>query len=453
MKGQKLLQQLPPWLRSVARHIISAGWQCWLVGGALRDMFANRLPQEYDLATNAPPQRMLTLFRGSIPSGLPFGTVTIRHAEHSVEVTTFRNEGYYSDRRHPDRVHFGNNIEEDLARRDFTINALALNMQNGELRDPFGGRQDIQRGLLQAIGKATERFTEDPLRMLRALRFATTLGYRIALTTWNAIKGDATALSMVAMERLRVELVKIVVSHRIVPGFVLLKNATLLRYLMPELQGAVGYPQRKSDARTLYGHLVIVASRLPNSIELRLAGLLHDVAKPLCEKINSRGIVGYYGHEQRSAEIASDVLRRLRFSNVTIRRVSHLVRHHMDYIQHNWSDAALRRMIARVGEEAVDDILRLQYADCNSRSYFLEAHKRVEKIISQPHSLRITDLAINGNDLKAIGIPQGVLIGTLLSQLHSTVLDDPSQNQRETLIKIAKRLYQSRLRFDNGGRA
>ena len=453
MRSQKLLQQLPPWLQGVARRIISAGWQCWLVGGALRDMLVNRVPQEYDMATNALPQHILALFRGSIPTGLSFGTVTVRHAGHSVEVTTFRSESHYSDRRHPDHVQFGNNIEDDLARRDFTINAMALNMQGGELQDPFRGQQDIQQGLLRAIGKAAERFAEDPLRMLRALRFATTLGYRIAPTTWSAIKEGAVALSVVAKERLRVELVKIVVSPRIVPGFVLLKNSTLLRHLIPELQDTVGYPQRKSDARTLYGHLVIVASRLPNSIELRLAGLLHDVAKPLCQRGNSDGIIGYYGHEQRSAEISNDILRRLRFSNATIRRVLHLVRHHMDYIQHNWSDAALRRMITRVGEEAVDDIIRLQYADCNSRTYFLEAHKRMRKIFSQPHSLRITDLAINGNDLKAMGIPQGILIGIVLSQLHTTVLDDPSQNRRETLLKIAERLYKSRLRLDSDSRS
>ena len=400
------------------------------------------------MATDAVPRQILALFRGAIPTGIQFGTVTVRTGRHVVEVTTLRTETDYYDRRRPSSVSFGTDIREDLSRRDFTVNAMALDTQSGELLDPFGAQRDIRYGILRAIGSAEERVAEDALRILRALRFATTHNYIIEAATWEAIQHSISSLEHVAAERIRSEIEKILHSERMPKGFVLLKNSGALKWVVPELEATVGYPQRKHDARTLYGHVVMVASRLPGDrLDLRLAGLLHDVAKPLCRAQDATGKTSYYGHERLSSEMCGEILRRLRFSNAVVTRVTHLVRYHMEFIQSYWSDAAVRRMIVRVGQENLEDIIALQYADCNNRRYFLYAQERIKTILSASHTFRIRDLAINGSDLMALGVPEGPVIGTLLSQLHETVLDDPRQNRKEILTKIALELYRQRIQL------
>ena len=425
----------------------AAGFRAYLVGGAIRNMYMNRPVVDYDLATNATPRDVKGLFRKVIPTGEKHGTVTVVEDGHSVEVTTFRTESTYSDSRRPDAVSFAASIEEDLSRRDFSMNAIAMSLPDGAIVDPFQGRDDIKRKIIRAIGRAEHRFDEDVLRVLRAVRFSAQLGFTIEEDTRGAMKGRD--LSLLSAERVREEFSKIL-SADAVRGFILLKELSLFEPWFVELGETVGQ-DGGGPSSDLYWHLVGACALAPaENSSLRLAALLHDIGKPRTRVEEPK--LAFPRHDEVSADMAETFLRRLKFPNKVIQEVSHLVRHHMFGYSRDYSDSAIRRLIARVGPESIHSLIQLRRIDIASktgstRSYapMDELSRRVEALLDADAALHISDLAVTGNDLAEAGIPKGPVMGTVLRFLLETVIDDPAQNNRDTLLTIASRFYRQRI--------
>ena len=447
------LDDVPEFLREFATTFTESGYQCFLVGGAVRNIVLGKPPGDFDVATDASPEVVCELFRRTIPTGIDHGTVTVLFRKHQIEVTTFREDDSYSDGRRPDSVLFTSDIQSDLSRRDFTVNAMALNLADGTFVDPYGGTADVRRRLIRTVGSARDRFREDGLRLLRALRFSAVLDFEIEEETENALSLEREMLASVSAERIRDELEKLLGAER--PGRVLRKMAEsgIMAIIIPELDGCRGEPG--GGDYDLFGHLVATCEALPpKRVDLRLAGLLHDIGKVSCRTREEDGSVHYHDHERVGAELAERITRRLKFPNRTIAHVSHLIRLHMfGYEPGRTKDSAVRRLIARAGRESFADLLALRRADIAGKTTAriryprnldeLEAH--AERVLAEDHALTIRDLRINGNDLADIGIPRGPDMGVILRELLETVLDDPTQNEAKTLRTIASRIYEQRL--------
>ncbi len=439
---------LPGELRSVARIFDENGFQLYLVGGAVRNLLRGYYPEDYDLATDARPEEVMRIFRRVIPTGVQHGTVTVLFKGKQFEVTTFRSESGYSDARHPDEVTFGVDIEIDLSRRDFTINGMALEVKTGALLDPFEGRSDLERGLVRAIGNPRERFDEDALRVLRAIRFATQLGFKIEDATAAALQGRSAALTAVSVERTRDELSKIILAPRPSYGLRLMREFGLLSAVTPELSRCAGHPVAEAEDELLE-HLLrtcdAVAEAKDANLELRLAALLHELALPECSE-DQKSPDELAECDTRSAEKAQDCLRRLRYPNNTIERVAHLVRYHRLQFRPNWSDAAVRRVVAAAGVEQIYDAIALRRADLRSRGCDERAVElnslvaRVREIRERGDPLTLRELAVNGNDLAAHGVPRGPQMGRVLEELLQRALEDPALNSRRQLLELATEL-------------
>lgn len=437
------------------------GFEAHLVGGAVRDMIRGKEASDWDLATNAPPQQVAKIFRRVIPTGIAHGTVTVLFQGHSVEVTTYRTEADYSDGRHPDAVNYAATIQEDLSRRDFTMNAMAASLDDGSIVDPFGGRDDIQNKIIRTVGNPLERFGEDGLRPVRAIRFATQLGFTIDESTMAAIPASIEKTATISLERFRDEFIKILKSPEPSVGLELLEKTGLLQLFIPELAACKDVEQ--ADCRGFHQfdvlhHLFYACDGAPQHKELvRLAALLHDIGKPRAKKAGSlpdgRPTITFYNHEKYSEEISQKLMTRLKFSKAETATVCHLVKNHMFHYESNWSDAAVRRFLFRVTPEALEDLFDLRVADVYGMTRtpptlkegpwsgnLLELKERIQQISSQSQVLGLKDLAVNGKDLMAAGIPAGRQLGQILNQLLETVLDDPSQNNREQLLTIAQKL-------------
>jgi poly(A) polymerase/tRNA nucleotidyltransferase (CCA-adding enzyme) len=432
-----------------ANALIQKGYQAYLVGGSVRDMARGIAPKDYDIATDALPEDVLKIF----PDGKyenSFGTVLVKTGSDDetvkiLEVTTFRIEGKYSDFRRPDDVTFAKTIEEDLSRRDFTVNALALDLSpqgSGEIVDPFGGRNDLENGLIRAVGNPDDRFTEDALRLIRAVRFAVALDFAIEKETFSALVGRAPLLEKVAKERIRDEFQKIIMTPRAADGVVLLEEAGLLRYVMPELREGIGCAQNKHHIYTVFEHNVKAleyAAQKGFSLEVRLAALMHDIGKPRTKRGQGADAT-FYNHEMVGARMAKEILTRLAFPSATIEKVRHLIRYHMFYYNvGEVSASGVRRFLARVGGEHIDDIMRVREAD-RIGSHVPKAFPyklrhlmfMIEKVRHDPVHPKM--LVVKGDDvMKLLGIPAGPKVGQVLSVLLEDVLDDPSRNTREYL--------------------
>ncbi len=435
----------------------NAGHEAYVVGGAVRDLVRRVKPDDYDLATSATPEQVKRLFRRVVPTGIEHGTVTVLTSDESLEVTTFRVESAYTDGRHPDSVQFVTTIEEDLARRDFTINGMALDPVQERFLDPFGGEADLQTGTIRAIGNPDERFAEDALRLLRAVRFATQLQFHIEPDTWEALTRASHTLQRVSYERTRDELNKILASERPTVGFRLMSRGGLLQVILPELAAGVGIEQRGDHRFDVFEHSILTCESAPkDNMTVRLAALLHDIAKPATLSVDADGNRTFYRHDQESADQAQSLLRRLRYPNTVIDQVTHLIRQHMFAYTPDWTDAAVRRFLARVGLQNVENLFALRQADSyaqrGSRVDFrtlLTFRDRITEILANDHALNRKDLAVNGHDLATIDIPPGPAMGTVIDHLFETVLDDPKQNTRPQLLKIARTFYDSRLKGAN----
>lgn len=321
--------KIPNELREIASVFIKNNYQVFLVGGAVRDYCQGKTPSDFDIATDASPQQVQRLFKRVLSTGIEHGTVTIRHKGKSFECTTFRTEGKYSDARHPDAVQFVPSIEEDLSRRDFTINAMAISLETHALLDLFGGAADLKAGIIRTVGKAEERFSEDPLRMLRAVRFASRFQFVLEQSTEQAIQTLAKKIVSVSPERIKDELSKMLVTANPMIGLQLLDRTGLLDMIMPELAAGRGMTQGDFHNADVLTHSFVVCANTPNSLELRLAGLLHDIGKPKTRTVDESGAVHFYRHEIIGERMAEKILRRLKFPNKTVDKVKTLVRYHM----------------------------------------------------------------------------------------------------------------------------
>jgi putative nucleotidyltransferase with HDIG domain len=429
-------------------HVLSdAGKACYLVGGAVRDYLLGREVSDFDAATDALPEEIVRLYRRVIPTGIKHGTVTVLYKGLKIEVTTFRTESTYADGRHPDSVEFASTIDDDLSRRDFTINAMAFDLSSKIFLDPHEGRGDLVRRLVRAVGDPLERFREDGLRPLRAIRFAAQLGFEIDAATLAAIPPSIDRFRMVSAERVRDELQKILLSPVPSRGLRLLEATGLLAEISPELARCRGVEQRGMHVFDVLDHLYASIDAAGSDLILRLAALLHDIGKPTAKEERPGADPTFYRHEEFSARDAETFMKRLRFPNALIDEVAHLVRCHMFSYDETWSDAAVRRFLARVGADSLDRLFSLRLADgagilgrpVDPRSLG-PLRERIEGVISAREAFGLSELAIKGGDLAAIGVRPGPKMGAMLKELLETVIDDPTLNDKDRLLDIAEKL-------------
>ena len=439
---------VPADVTSVLRALRGAGKQAWLAGGAVRDLLRGVQAQDFDVATEALPEQVTKLFPRVIPTGMQHGTVTVLSGDHKVEVTTFRGEGPYLDGRRPSSVTFLGDIDGDLARRDFTVNAIAWDPLAGVLRDPFHGAEDLRRCRLRAVGDPLVRFREDGLRPLRAVRFACTLRLAIEPPTRRAITATLDVFAMVAMERVREELIKLLV--RGAPpsrGLRLLLRTGLLQRIIPELVESVRFTQNRYHRWDVWRHTLRTVDEAPPDLIVRLAALLHDVGKPrsAAPKEGAPEENTFYDHEKLGARMTVDILQRLKFPRRETEQVALLVAEHNWHFQSEWNDATVRRVLARIGPPELPALWELRRADLRARGRLVEeglanqaaAEARFQREIDRASALKVSDLAIGGEDvMRELRIGPGRTVGQILSGLFERVLDDPDLNTRDTLLRL-----------------
>jgi tRNA nucleotidyltransferase (CCA-adding enzyme) len=431
----------------------AGGHAAYAVGGCLRDALLGREPSDWDLTTNAVPERIVDLFPRSLYENR-FGTVVVRHAGSQYEITAFRRDTTYSDFRHPDSVEFGDSIEDDLARRDFTVNAMAWGARPGEAPafvDPHGGREDLARRLLRAVGDPDRRFGEDALRMVRAVRLAATLEFEVEAGTLASIGRNAQLAGHLSGERILAELVKLLGAPRPSVGLRLMADTNLLAVIAPDLARQAGLVQNKIEGEDLWDHTLRTVDASPNRTLVRLAALMHDLGKP---DTNADG--HFHNHESVGAVMARRYLDQLHAPRILQERVAHLVLHHMFAYQPNWTDAAIRRFIRKVGPASVFDLLDLRAADnegsgqAADTGHLAELAARAQAEMAGPLVLDRNDLAVDGNDLMAeLGIHAGRLLGDVLDDLTERVVAEPALNDREILLDLSRRLISERDLVEN----
>jgi putative nucleotidyltransferase with HDIG domain len=461
--------QIPHEVKNILTKLEAAGFEAYAVGGCVRDLLLKKKPKDWDVCTNAQPEQIQSVFPDSFYTN-EFGTVGVKVQKSKiknqndkkklkiketngqdieiVEVTTFRADEKYSDKRHPDAVRFTENLEEDLARRDFTINALALSSK-GKITDPFGGQEDLKAGIIRAVGDPEKRFNEDALRLLRAVRFSVELSFTIEEKTTKAIKKNAAWLQAIAKERIKDELVKIIMSDRPDEGIARLQELGLLEYIIPELVKGVGVAQNRHHIYTIFEHGIFslkFAAEKKYNLAVRLAALLHDVAKPQAKRGEGPDAT-FYNHDILGAKTAIRILERLRFPKETIERVANLIRNHMFvYDIGAVTEAGVRRLLKRVGPENMKDLVALRVADRlgsgvpKAQPYRLRHFQyMVAKVQHDPISVKM--LKINGNDIMEIlKIKPGPKIGAILDVLLAEVIEDPRKNSKEHLAERARQL-------------
>ncbi len=440
---------VPSLLKEISSYFHKAGFSVYLVGGAVRDCLLKKNAHDFDIATNAQPSDVIKLFRKTIPTGIEHGTVTILYKKTAIECTTFRTEADYKDGRRPDSVSYAATIEEDLSRRDFTMNAIAVSLPDGAIIDPFHGHQDIKAGRIKTVGKALDRFLEDGLRPVRAVRFAAQLGFKIEEETLAAIPLARDVTAKVSIERFRDEFNKLITGAYVITGLKLLEETGLLTFFLPELAGCRGVEQKGYHHFDVLDHCFLTCSACPrDNLHVCLAGLFHDIGKPEVREEGVDGRYTFYRHEAVSERMTRTIMKRLKYSNADIDKTAHLVAQHMFHYQPSWTDAAVRRFIARVGKDCIPDLFLLRHADTFAQAgkkidpaFLTEFQDRITDCLEKDHAYTLKDLAVNGKDLMAQGIPAGRQIGLILNELLETVLDDPTQNTREQLLEIASAFY------------
>ncbi len=434
-------------LSELANIFKSNGFSLYLVGGAVRDYILGKPNHDYDFTTDAEPTDVKKIFKHTIDTGIKHGTVTVLYKGESYEITTFRTEGDYKDKRHPENVKFIKSLEEDLKRRDFTINALAANLFTGEIIDYHNGIYDLEHGIIKAIGNPIDRFTEDALRMLRAARFAAKLNFTIEPNTLEAMQLLHTNVLAVSNERIKEELFKLIDGIAPRKGLESMRLTGLMETLIPELYKCYGVEQDGYHNEDVYEHQLLALERARDKnypIEVKVAALLHDIGKP-DTKMQGKNHFTYYGHELISEKLTGNILTRLKASNKEKEDITHLIKNHMFAYTSNWTDAAVRRFITRVGVDYIDRLFMLRDADetattgihPDNTKELEELKNRIRKELNSRNPMQLKDLAINGNDLIEIGIPAGKQIGETLALLLEKVIEDPTLNQKNKLLSIA----------------
>lgn len=438
-------EAIPDDVVDLCRRLRDNGERGWIVGGCIRDVLLGRPISDWDVATSATPDRVQKIFRKVIPTGIEHGTVTVLHRGTPYEVTTLRGEGAYTDGRRPDQVFFVTDIERDLARRDFTVNAIAYDPLDERLIDPLGGLADLEARSLRAVGDAAERFGEDGLRILRGARFTATLGFDLDPTTEAAFHGAIGVFSKVSRERVRDEWIKTMRAERPSRAFDVMRRTGILDVTLPELVEQYGCEQNKWHAYDVWHHTMAVLDAIVGDATDKLSALLHDIAKPRTRAMSDKtNDYTFYNHERVGADMADAFLREYRFSNDERQQVVHLVRHHLVCYQSSWTDAAVRRFVQRVGREGVDPLLRLAQADALGKgrpveeelASLEELRGRVASLMAAGAALSTGDLAIDGRDVLArLDGRGGPIVGELLRELLEAVLEDPSLNARDPLLR------------------
>ncbi len=432
--------RLPEAVGEIVRRLEEAGYEAYAVGGCVRDSLLGRAPSDWDITTSARPEEVKRLFKRTVDTGLAHGTVTVLWQGSGYEVTTYRVDGEYEDGRHPKEVAFTGELREDLGRRDFTVNAMAYNEKKG-LVDIFGGQKDLEEGVIRCVGEADERFGEDALRIMRAVRFSAQLGFSIEKKTGEAIRRHAACLEKVSAERIQVELTKLVTSPH--PDYLRIAWETgITRVILPEFDRLMELPQNNPHHCYCVGeHTLHAMKASPADKCLRLALLYHDFGKAECHTRDEKGIDHFYGHAKAGSEMARRVLKRLRYDNDTTDRVCALVYWHDYRIEPDIR--AVRRAVSRVGPELFPLLLQVKRADLEAQSDYRRQEKldwlmRLERLAGQIREqgdcLTLKDLAVDGRDLMAAGQKPGPGLGRTLQALLQMVLDDPSRNTKEYLL-------------------
>lgn len=449
-RADHLIDRVPEDVLGICRRLREKGKRGWIVGGCVRDLLRGKEAKDWDVATDARPEEVARMFRKVIPTGIQHGTVTVVQGGTHYEVTTLRGEGAYSDGRRPDKVEFVDDITADLARRDFTMNAIAIDPVDGHLIDPFGGAADLEARLMRAVGDPLERFSEDGLRVLRAARFAATLECSIEPATERAMGHERARATFrrVSAERVRDEWMKSMTAARPSVAFEIMRRTSILEITCPELIEAVGCEQNKWHAFDVWGHAMACLDACAPSPVLRVAALLHDVGKPRTRAFSDKtGDYTFYDHERVGAEMAEPLLSRLRFSNEDRAKITALIRHHLICYSDSWTDAAVRRWLRRVTPELAPDLYLIGVADALGKgrdaSEDIESlsrlRARVEAMIAAGAALSAKDLAINGTDLmKELELKPGRIVGQIIERLVELVTDDPTANERGRLLDAAR---------------
>ncbi|MEA3398779.1 MAG: HD domain-containing protein [Patescibacteria group bacterium] len=453
--------EIPEYVRKILEKLEKAGFEAFIVGGCVRDLLMNKNPQDWDITTKAKPEEIMRVFPGSVYEN-EFGTVLVKiknkagNTENVVEVTTYRSEQGYSDRRHPDEVRFEDKLEKDLMRRDFTINAMAARLKieskklktiDYEIIDLFGGQKDIKQKIVRAVGEPVDRFKEDALRMMRAIRFSCQLNFIIEPKTERAIKRMAGGIKFIANERIRDELIKVLKTDKAYDGVMFLYNNKLLQYILPELERGVGVDQNRHHIYTVFKHSILALKYCPSKDwRVKMASLLHDIAKPQTKKF-IKGDSTFYNHDIVGAKIVKKIMRRMNFSSDDTEKVVNLVRHHMFYYNVDEVTASsVRRLIKKVGRENLKDLIDVRIADRlgsgvpKAKPYKLRhLEYMMDKVQKDPVSVKM--LKINGDELlRQLNIDPGPKIGAILDVLLSEVIDDPKLNNKKYLEKRSQEL-------------
>ena len=482
-RSSQLTIRIPNYVANIAKKLKDNGFKAYLVGGPVRDTLLNKIPHDYDLATDATPNQIKSIFPKTLDVGEKFGTVIVvtktNHGYIQTEITTFRIEDKYISNRKPKDVSFITDIHQDLSRRDFTINAMALDLtvcKNLTIRnlkdnidtnatfpenfitittqiiDDFNGIKDLNSKIIRAVGNPDDRLKEDALRILRGCRFASQLNFTIEKNTLKAMQKHSYLIQNISKERIRDELTKILLTSTPSIGINYLLKTGALKYVIPELLDTIGVKQRIGHAHDVYNHLLAATDKAPRDLIIRLAALLHDISKPECDSHDGH----FYGHDVKGAKKAEEILRRLKFPKNVIRKVTTIIRWHMfyypgysenrDYSKPFWTDSAVRRFLRRVGLENIDALFKLRIADATSNPKSLwdpteidKLKQHINKVLSEDSALKIKDLKINGHILmQELKIKPGPTIGKILNYLLEKVLDDPSLNTQKQLIQLAK---------------
>lgn len=439
---------LPSSVKAILDKFDRANYEIYIVGGAVRDLLMGRNANDWDFTTNAKPEEILKVIPGGLYNN-QFGTVFTDNPddpERPHEITTYRTEEGYEDYRHPNKISWGKSLEEDLSRRDFTINAMALD-KNFKVIDPYKGQEDIKSKLIRAVRDPHERFSEDALRMMRAIRIAAELGFEIEPKTFEAIKKNASLINKIAKERVKEELFKLIGSVNPYEGMIFFKNSGLMQEILPELEKCFGVEQKSPGRHHIYdvGNHLLMSLKFCKSTDpvVRFATLIHDIGKPQTYKKLGSGVITFYNHEMVSTKIAENIAERLRFSRKESDKFITLIRWHQFTVDERQTDSAIRRFLKNIGLENVEDMLALRVADrlgggARETSWRLEEFKkRLVEVQKEPFSIK--DLKIDGNDvMKALNIKPGPEIGKILADLFEKVENKKIENKKEVLLEELK---------------
>jgi len=442
IKNKLKEHQYPKEVVYVLKKIMNSGYEAYLVGGAIRDILLDNEIYDYDITTNAIPEKIIELFDNVVETGLKHGTVTVVKDNFDIEVTTYRKDGEYKDFRRPETVEYSKTIAQDLKRRDFTINALAYNPINDDFIDLFNGINDLENKVINAINNPIDRFNEDALRMMRAIRFTVKLGFNIKEDVFEAIKSLNENIKNVSIERVNDEFTKILLSKTPARGIRLLETSGLLQHFIPELVACKGVEQNKYHVYDVYEHILHAVDNSKNDLIVRLSVLFHDIAKPNTRRM-IRGNATFYNHEVIGSDIVEEILKRLKYPNNIVKTVKHLVRNHMFNYTSEWRDGTIRKFINKVGVESLDYLLDIRIADASAgnpdhkNTLYLEFFDKMKTMTSNQDVFTIKDLAITGEDvMKELNIKPSKTVGEYLNRALNYVMENPENNEKGVLLEF-----------------